>query len=130
MLQLSIDLTASIPTAAPEFCVEELEVREVETVLLLEVYTLHSLVALHQLRLNVHRLTRLRHCLARLQLTTTAQLLSHLQQVRVKTLSRHPLTAWSSILTNFLAEEVIGEFEEGSVDVLCCHLVDVISGWL
>lgn len=130
MLQLSIDLTALISTTAPEFCVEELEVGEVETVLLLEVDALHPLVALHQLRLDVHGLARLRHCLTRLQLAATAQLLPHLQQVRVKSLARHSLTAYLTILGELLAEEIVGEFKQRFIDVLCGHLVDVISGWL
>lgn len=127
MLQLPVDLTAFIPTVALEFGIKELEVGEVEKILLLKVDTLHTLVALHQLRFDVHCLTCLRHRLTRLQLATTAQLLTHLQQVGVKSLTRYSLTSWLTLFSELLVEEIVGEFEEGFVDVLCSHLVDVIG---
>lgn len=108
MLQLPIDFTAFVTIAAPEFGVEELEVGEVETVLLLEVDALHPLVALHQLRLDVHCLPCLCHCLARLQLPHPAQLLPHLQQVRVEALSWHALGYLHALLSESLAHEVCG----------------------
>ena len=71
MFKLFVDLFSLVFIAAFELRVEELEVREVEAVLFLEVYALHFFVALDQLGLDVHGLPGLRHCLTRFQLTQT-----------------------------------------------------------